>query len=150
MTMTDLESANPDTLPAAIIPGVGGLDIAGLAGLASGGSGELGLIKPYTSKIFLTETHIAGTTYIEGIDELVAALIVGERLLFRRDVANEHDESAISIITEEGSRLGYIPQKTNEMISNLLDGGKVIFAEVAKCELKGTWHKISIQVYFED
>lgn len=156
--MAQVDSIKQDVLPTDGTPAEGGLGLATLPGGSGGlglinvlgGSGGLGIVKPYTSKIFLAETYIAGTTHIEEIDELTKALSVGDRLLFRRDIDNEHDESAISIITENGATLGFVPQKSNEMISRLMDGGKVIFAEVAKCELRGTWHKISIGIYFED
>ena len=57
-------------------------DIGGLVGLLHGKVGELVIPKPFERDIFLFDTHVAGTTHIEGIDELEPYLNVGVKLDF--------------------------------------------------------------------
>ena len=83
----------------------------GLLALFHGKNGESLIPKPFERDIFLLDTHVAGTTHIEGIDELEPYLKSGDRLNLFREPDNPYDELAILIKTMDGVKIGYIPQK---------------------------------------
>ena len=85
----------------------------GLLALFHGKNGESLIPKPFERDIFLLDTHVAGTTHIEGIDELEPYLKSGDRLNLFREPDNPYDEFAILIKTMGGVKIGYIPQKDN-------------------------------------
>lgn len=101
-------------------------------------------------EIFLFDTHIAGTTYIEDIYTIVETLNIGDRLEFEREEDNYYDLQAIKIINKHGHKLGYVPQKDNVIFARLIDHGKVLFARVRKIELKGKCYKIDISIFLEE
>ena len=55
---------------------------SGLVGLLHGKNGEISIPKPFEKDIFLFDTYVAGTTHIEGIEELEPHLNVDDRLAF--------------------------------------------------------------------
>lgn len=124
-----------------------------LALLHSGGSG-LSVAKPFDRDIFLYKTTIAGTTHIEGIDELEPHLQEGDRLPCYREPDNPYDKHAILIRNGDGVKLGYVPRKDNLILSRLMDGGKEIVAVIEKKEIIGDedWHwvKITIKLYLHE
>lgn len=101
-------------------------------------------------EIFLFDTHIAGTTYVEDIDKHAKKLNIGDRLEFEREEDNYYDFQAIKVINKDGHKLGYVPQKDNVIFARLIDHGKVLFARVRKIELKGKWYKIDISIFLEE
>lgn len=106
--------------------------------------------KSHKIEIFLFDTHIAGTAYVEGIEELAENLTINERLNFVREENNKYDLQAIKIQNSQGNKLGYVPQVDNVIFARLMDHGKVIFAKVRKIELRGKWYKIDIAVFLEE
>ena len=82
------------------------------------------------SSDFLLDTMIAGTSYVENIDELLPQISKGDSLMLRRDPGNKYDENAIKVFAESGDRIGYIPRKCNEMVANLMDQGREVVAVV--------------------
>lgn len=101
-------------------------------------------------EIFLFDTYIAGTSYVDDIKNLAEALSIGERLNFQREEDNYYDLQAIKIINKEGKKLGYVPQRDNVIFARLMDHSKVLFARVRKIELKGKWYKIDIAIFLEE
>ena len=63
----------------------------GLVGLLHGKGGELSIPKPFEKDIFLFDTYVAGTTHIEGIEELEPHLNNDDRLEFFREPDNRYD-----------------------------------------------------------
>ena len=57
----------------------------GLIGLLHSQNGELTMPKPFEREIFLFDTYIAGTSFIEGIEELEQHLNEGDKLDFFRE-----------------------------------------------------------------
>ncbi len=106
--------------------------------------------KPFARDIFLFDTLVAGTTHISGIEELADYMNVGDRLDFFREVDNSHDEMAIIIKTENGAKIGYVPQKDNVVFARLMDAGKELFAKINKISKKGNWIKIDIDIYLSE
>lgn len=123
---------------------------AELGMLATANTGLGTLPRPFGQRIFLLGTHVAGTTHISSIDGLVATLEDGQSLTLVRDPRNSYDEKAIAVLDGHGRRLGFVPVKDNEVISRLLDAGKKITAEISGLHYFENWHKIEIEIYFED
>ena len=109
---------------------------------------EKGLIipKPFEKDIFLFDTCVAGTTHIEGIDELEPYL----KLEFFREPDNYYDKQAIVIKTENGVKIGYVPRRDNIIFSRLMDAGKLLFGKITAKEKKGSWLKIYIKVFLHE
>lgn len=122
----------------------------GLLALFHGKNGESLIPKPFERDIFLLDTHVAGTTYIEGIDELEPYLKSGDRLNLFREPDNLYDEFAILIKTMDGVKIGYIPQKDNIIFARLMDAGKFLFGKITEKEKKGNWLRIKIQVFMHE
>lgn len=113
---------------------------------------EKGLIipKPFEKDIFLFDTCVAGTTHIEGIDELEPYLNIGDKLEFFREPDNYYDKQAIVIKTENGVKIGYVPRRDNIIFSRLMDAGKLLFGKITAKEKKGSWLKIYIKVFLHE
>jgi hypothetical protein len=113
-------------------------------------SGNLDFPKPFARRIYLTDVYIAGTTHVRDIEEIVSRLDVGAKLDFFREADNPHDSLAIVVKDGSGSKLGYIPQNRNEILSRLMDAGKLLYGTIAKKEYIGNWPKITMQVYLDE
>lgn len=110
------------------------------------GVGEL--LKPLIREIHLFDSYVAGTTHLED-QSVLEEIKAGDRLnLMRED--NKFDEHAIMILTEDGMKLGYVPQKDNIIFSRLMDAGKKLIAQISKIEKKGSFTQISIGIYLID
>lgn len=118
-----------------------------LVGLLHGKGGQLAIPKPFEKDIFLFDTYVAGTTHIEGIEELVEHLNIDDRLDFFREPDNPYDKKAIVINTVNGVKVGYVPRADNVVFSRLMDAGKLLFGKISHKEIKGTWVKIDIKLY---
>lgn len=105
---------------------------------------------PFERDIYLFDTYVAGTTHIEGIDDLAASLRDGDRLVFYREPDNPHDPQAIRIETLEEEKIGYVPRRDNVVFSRLMDAGKLLFATIAAKEMRGNWLKIDIKIYLHE
>lgn len=110
----------------------------------------LDLPKPFERDIYLFDTYVAGTSHIEGIENIGESLKEGDRLVFYREPENEHDPQAIRIENLNGEKIGYVPRKDNVVFSRLMDAGKVLFAKVIEKEMKGKWLKIKIKIYLHE
>ena len=122
----------------------------GLIGMLHGKGCELSISKPFEKDIFLFDSHVAGTSFIEGIDELEPQLKIDEKLNFFREPDNIHDKKAIVIKTTNGTKTGYVPREDNVIFSRLMDAGKLLFGKIVKKELKGKWLKIDIKIYLHE
>jgi hypothetical protein len=110
------------------------------------GVGEL--LKPLIREIHLFDSYVAGTTHLED-QSVLEEIKAGDRLnLMRED--NKFDEHAVMILTEDGMKLGYVPQKDNIIFSRLMDAGKKLIAQISKIEKKGSFTQISIGIYLID
>ena len=123
----------------------------GLAAFNDKEKGGLGLPKPFANRILLLEhLHVAGTTHIQGINDICENLAPGTELELKRDVGNAHDKWAVKVYAPDGRRMGFLPCDKNEVIARLMDGGKRCFAVVKGTEQRGKWSKIDIEVYLDD
>ena len=96
------------------------------------------------------DSHVAGTTFIEGIEELEPHLKIDDRLDFFREPDNKYDKKAIVIKNKDGIKIGYVPKDDNVIFSRLMDAGKLLFGKITDKELKGNWLKINIKIYLHE
>lgn len=122
----------------------------GLVNLLHGKGGDLAVPMPFERDIFLFDTYIAGTSYVEGIEDLEPFLMESEKLNFFREPQNAYDSKAIVIKNDDGIKLGYVPKKDNAVFSRLMDAGKLLFGRISAKKYKGSWLKIDIKIYFRD
>lgn len=114
-------------------------------------TGQTDLPKPFAHEVHLLEIHIAGTMYIKNIRKLEPKINPDMILTFRREIDNEYDIHAIMILSPDGDKLGYVPKAKNEVISNLLDAGKLIYGKVKeKSIINDYWVKIIVNVYLKE
>ena len=107
------------------------------------------VIKPLVKEIHLFDTYIAGTTHLSDtsvLDETTE----GCKLTLRRE-NNKFDEKAIMLFTENGKKIGYVPEKDNIIFSRLMDAGKLLSAKVTAIkERSHNFKQISIGIYLID
>ena len=106
--------------------------------------------RPFEQDIYLFDTYVAGTTHVEGIEEIFPSLNDDDKLVFYREVENEHDPQAIRIETLSKEKIGYVPRQDNVVFSRLMDAGKVLFAKIKEKEMRGKWAKIEIKIYLHE
>ena len=125
-------------------------DGGGLISILHSQGGEITVPQPFERDIFLFDTHVAGTSHIEGIDELEPHLQIDDRLDFFRETDNPYDKQAIVIKNADGVKIGYIPKQDNVIFSRLMNSGKLLFGKIVSKEKKGRWVKINIKVYLHE
>lgn len=123
---------------------------SGLVSLLHGKGGHLYIPKPFERDIFLFETHVAGTSHIEGIEELEPHINIDNKLDFFREPDNQHDNNAIAIKNSNGVKIGYVPKVDNAIFSRLMDAGKLLFGRIISKDMQGNWLKIDIKVYLQE
>jgi hypothetical protein len=127
---------------------ISGSDISKL--INNGADFDIELKQPFAQPIYLIDTHVAGTTHVDGIDGLTESLSTGVRLTLQRDKDNPFDCNAIIVLSPHNERIGFVPCDVNEILARLMDGGKVLYGETTSIEHVGTWNKISMKVYLDD
>jgi hypothetical protein len=100
-------------------------------------------------EVELLDCNIAGTTFIN-LKDIEPNLKKNQLLVLKREPKNEYDDKAILILTEDGQKLGYVPQERNEILSNLMDAGKLLFGRLDEKNWVGRWLRLDIQVYLRD
>ena len=123
---------------------------SGLVSVLHGKNGEISIPKPFERDIFLFDTYVAGTSHIEGMEELEPHLQTGDRLDFFREPDNQYDAQAIVIKTADGVKIGYVPRQDNVIFARLMDAGKLLFGRISETEKKGKWVKISIDIFLHE
>ena len=111
---------------------------------------DISIPKPFERDIFLFDTYVAGTSHIEGMEELEPHLQTGDRLDFFREPDNQYDAQAIVIKTADGVKIGYVPRQDNVIFARLMDAGKLLFGRISEKEKKGKWVKISIDIFLHE
>ena len=110
---------------------------------------KTGLPKPFVQEVELLNCNIAGTTFLD-LEDIEPKLKKHQLLVLKREPKNEYDDNAILILTEDGRKLGYVPQEKNEVLSNLMDAGKLLFGRLDEKTWVDDWLKLDIQVYLRD
>jgi len=112
------------------------------------GAGAVG--KLFAQNIYLIDAHVAGTSYVNNIEELEPGLRLGMKLKFLREPENPHDKLAIEVLDENGNKIGYIPRAKNEIIARLMDAGKLLYGTIYEKTFFDGWLKITMQIYLAD
>ena len=110
---------------------------------------KTGLPKPFVQEVELLNCNIAGTTFLD-LEDIEPKLKKHQLLVLKREPKNEYDDNAILILTEDGQKLGYVPQEKNEVLSNLMDAGKLIFGRLVEKTWVDDWLKLDVQLYLRD
>ena len=110
---------------------------------------KTGLPKPFVQEVELLNCNIAGTTFLN-LEDIEPKLKKHQLLVLKRETKNEYDDNAILILTEDGQKLGYVPQEKNEVLSNLMDAGKLLFGKLNEKTWVDDWLKLDVQVYLRD
>ena len=110
---------------------------------------KTGLPKPFVQEVELLNCNIAGTTFLN-LKDIEPNLKKNQLLVLKREPKNEYDDKAIMILTEDGQKLGYVPQEKNEILSRLMDAGKLLFGRLDEKNWVGRWLRLDIQVYLRD
>ena len=110
---------------------------------------KTGLPKPFVQEVELLNCNIAGTTFLN-LEDIEPKLKKHQLLVLKREPNNEYDGNAILILTEDGQKLGYVPQEKNEVLSNLMDAGKLLFGKLNEKTWVDNWLKLDVQVYLRD
>ena len=110
---------------------------------------KTGMPKPFVQEVELLDCNIAGTTFLN-LKDIEPKLKKHQLLVLKREPKNNYDNKAILILTEDGQKLGYVPQEKNEILSKLMDAGKLLFGRLDEKNWFGRWLKLDIQVYLRD
>lgn len=113
-------------------------------------SSEVDFALPFERDIFLFETYVAGVMHVENFEMIEPDLKNGVELVFLREPNNPYDAEAIMIQTQEGQKIGYVPQKDNVIFAHLMDAGKLLIGKIQEKTQKGKWTKINIGIYLRD
>jgi len=68
-----------------------------------------------------SDFHIAGFTYYDGVD-VFNDLKIGTKLFLKKEPKNPYDPKAVAVYYQK-TKLGYVPQAQNEVLSKLLNLG---------------------------
>ena len=98
----------------------------------------------------MLSTTLAGTAAIDDYRHVLDELHPSDTLELVRDPANEADEHAVALIDAKGRKVGFLPRGDNETVSNLMDAGKQLFAQVANIDEKHHWAEVAITVFLQD
>ena len=116
--------------------------------LNSGNKLDIG--KPFSNQIYLISASIAGSYYVDDIQELIKEIKIGMKLHFFREPDNKYDELAIVVKNQNKEKLGFIPRKQNPILARLMDAGKLIYGTVKKIQNDNNYINIEIEIFMED
>ena len=79
----------------------------------------------------LMECHLSGFTYYDGLD-VIENIKVGAFVSLRSEPDNPYDANAVAVFFED-TKLGYVPQAKNDLVSNLLyfGHGSIVEARIS-------------------
>lgn len=106
------------------------------------------LIKPLVNEIHLFDTVIAGTLLMED-SSVYDRLEKNEKLILQRE-NNKFDSNAILILNSQRQKLGYVPERDNQIFSRLMDAGKLLIAKVISADNPDGFYMIRIGIYLVD
>lgn len=105
---------------------------------------------PFEQTIFLTECHLAGTAEIEDMLVKTQDVDAGTRLVLQRTAKDATDERAVSVRTNGGVLIGYVPRRHAAVMARLMDAGKNLSAKVVGKELEGHWLDITVSIEMKE
>lgn len=106
-------------------------------------------LKPLIKEIHLFDTYVAGVSYLKD-KSVLENIKIKDRLTLQRE-DNKFDDKAILILTSDGKKLGYVPEKDNIIFSRLMDAGKMLVAYITDIKKRSIdYQQISIGIYLVD
>jgi hypothetical protein len=106
------------------------------------------ILKPLVNEIHLFDTVIAGTSFIKD-SSLLEALEPNEKLILQRE-DNKFDSKAILILNSQKQKLGYVPERDNQIFSRLMDAGKLLIAKVISVMNNDGFYRVRIGIWLVD
>lgn len=80
---------------------------------------------------YLFSTPVAGTNHVEDFEMIFYSLMKGRHLTLSREPRNHYDSRAIAVMVEE-KRIGYIPRRSNHLLSRMMDSGIKVYCTVSE------------------
>ena len=80
---------------------------------------------------YLFSTPVAGTDHAEDFDRMFGSLQGGQRLTLSMEPRNMYDHRAIAVMVDD-VRIGYIPRRSNHLLSRIIDSGIKVFCTVSE------------------
>lgn len=111
---------------------------------------DIDIPKPFERDIFLFDTYVAGTSYINDMEEISNRIKIDDRLNFYREPDNVHDRKAIKVTLSNGTKIGYIPRTDNAVFARLMDAGKLLFGKVSSIEQNAGYVRIEMRIYLHE
>ncbi|MCC0628624.1 MULTISPECIES: HIRAN domain-containing protein [unclassified Clostridioides] len=99
--------------------------------------------------IYLTSIDVAGSIF-RNRECLEKELEKSNMYYLTREKDNLYDEKAIKIVGETGYVIGYVPRKENYILSNLLDGGKLLYCRVTEYNLYEDYIYANVYLSYKD
>jgi hypothetical protein len=87
-------------------------------------------LRPFSREIHLLHTKVNGMMHVKEIRKRASHLKKGDRLKLVLEPDNKYDEKAILVKNNRGGKIGYIPRMENEILYNLMNAGKELYAVV--------------------
>ncbi|UWD50082.1 HIRAN domain-containing protein [Clostridioides difficile] len=106
-------------------------------------------VNEHGKDIYLTSVAVAGSRF-RNREYLEKELEKSKIYYLNREKDNLYDENAIKIVGETGYVIGYVPRKDNYILSNLLDGGKLLYCRVTEYNLDEDYIYINIYLSYKD
>ena len=118
-------------------------------------TGGFELSQFFARDILLIHTHLMGCQNVEDHMDYLKEISVGSRLTLLREPDNPVDERAILVLTDKGHKIGYVPRADNEILANLMDAGKELFAVISEIysediEEEMWWRFLWFDIYLRD
>ncbi|EQF23677.1 HIRAN domain protein [Clostridioides difficile CD160] len=99
--------------------------------------------------IYLTSVSVAGSRF-RNRECLEKELEKSKIYYLNREKDNLYDENAIKIVGETGYVIGYVPRKDNYILSNLIDGGKLLYCRVTEYNLYEDYIYANVYLSYKD
>lgn len=106
-------------------------------------------VNAHGKDIYLVSVAVAGSRF-RNREYLEKELEKSKLYYLNREKDNLYDENAIKIVGETGYVIGYVPRKDNYILSNLLDGGKLLYCRVTEYNLDEDYIYINIYLSYKD
>lgn len=106
-------------------------------------------VVPFVDDIYLMSTNIAGSSF-RNQSYLQDELEESRRYYLALEENNPYDKNAVKVVGESGYVIGYIPKNENNVLSNLLKGGKYIYAVLEEYNLNEAYIRIKVYLSLKD
>jgi hypothetical protein len=126
------------------------IDETNILAVLNARTGGLDIGKPFSRQIYLISASIAGTYYVDNIQDLLEKIEIGTTLHFFREPENKYDELAILVKDQDGNKLGYVPRTKNPILARLMDAGKRIYGTVKEINDDDSYINIKMEIFMDD